>query len=1101
MQSFQGDVTPSQGLQVGHGNVQFNQFTIGTGVVSRAEPTYRATMRNVHRRTAQLQARTDELRELAGFATGMEGCRWLVGGAWAGKTALVAEAITTALPANVDVVGYFLSRREADADSNHFLNAVVPQLAYLLEDDSPVRDYLHAFVSLWQRSAARADSTGRHLLLVVDGLDEDLRPAGSPTVAGLLPSELGGYAHLLVTSRPYPELPFDVPVGHPLRQVRPVPLEPYKDAAYRSQRAQQEISDALHRGDVDLAASVFGLLTAAAAPLAVSDLVALASDDGRNADQFRKIHRLLTEDSLARSLEQIGPAGAPRYQFAHSSLLEYSQADGNLSHPYYRERIYQWADQWRDAGWPATESSHTSTPRYLLEGYPATLGSDPSRLAALVSDIGWVAAAIKATGVDSVLAVLRTAISAAPTHPGVFSALTVVLGEAHCLRPYESAGESGYVLRQLCLYAAELTDSKLTADLRGRLQTVADAGPIPRWTTCRASRALAAEIHAPGGTIQSLALLPDGRVVTGGGDRRVRLWDPTATEPPVDLGEHGDVVRAVAVLPDGQVVSGGDDRRVLLWNPATPGAAPLELGRHGRPVRAVAALPDGRVVSGGDDWRVLMWKPAAAGGDNAPVRLGSHDSMVLAVAALLDGRVVSGGDDRRVLLWDPRTPGAAPLELGRHPRAVRALAVRRDGRRVVSGGDDQRVRMWDPAAPHRLVGLARHGGRVLAVKVLPDGRVVSGGENWIRVWDFTPGGAAPIGLGGHDDIVRALDALPDGRVVSGGDDQRVRAWDPALGGIPIAAGNSGTARTVAVFPDGRVVSGGYDRRVLLWDPRAASMAPVELGHHEHTVGAVAVLRDGRVVSGGYDHRVLLWDPRAPGAAPVELGRHRRGIGAIAPLRDGRVAVSSADDLRILICDPAAKGGFPVALGYHRRGVGAIAVMTDGRLVSGGYDHRVLMWNPKAVGRDPVELGRHEDAIRAIAVLPDGRVITGGDDRRIRLWDPSHAGAGPTEVGRHDGAVLSIVSLPDGQVVTCAEDRSVRVWRPALGIESARVLRSAVALAVGDAQEDGYWQLVMAHEGGGISGWGIRPSAALFSLPSPPSSPVSRRHARRRPVAV
>ena len=42
-----------------------------------------------------------------------------------GKTSLLAEAVTAALPDGVDVIAYFLSQREADADANRFLAAVV----------------------------------------------------------------------------------------------------------------------------------------------------------------------------------------------------------------------------------------------------------------------------------------------------------------------------------------------------------------------------------------------------------------------------------------------------------------------------------------------------------------------------------------------------------------------------------------------------------------------------------------------------------------------------------------------------------------------------------------------------------------------------------------------------------------------------------------------------------------------------------------------------------------------------------------------------------------------------------------------------------------
>ena len=45
-------------------------------------------------------------------------------------------------------------------------------------------------------------------------------------------------------------------------------------------------------------------------------------------------------------------ADEERYQFAHDSLLEYAQTVPDLCDPEYRQRIHQWADQWRDVGWP-----------------------------------------------------------------------------------------------------------------------------------------------------------------------------------------------------------------------------------------------------------------------------------------------------------------------------------------------------------------------------------------------------------------------------------------------------------------------------------------------------------------------------------------------------------------------------------------------------------------------------------------------------------------------------------------------------------------------------------------------------------------------------
>jgi pimeloyl-ACP methyl ester carboxylesterase len=47
------------------------------------------------------------------------------------------------------------------------------------------------------------------------------------------------------------------------------------------------------------------------------------------------------------------------------------------------------------------------------------------------------------------------------------------------------------------------------------------------------------------------------------------IWDPAAPGAgPVELGHH-DKVWAVAALPDGRVVSGGGDRRAVVWDVTT----------------------------------------------------------------------------------------------------------------------------------------------------------------------------------------------------------------------------------------------------------------------------------------------------------------------------------------------------------------------------------------------------------------------------------------------------------------------------------------------------------------------------------------------------
>ena len=130
---------------------------------------------------------------------------------------------------------------------------------------------------------------------------------------------------------------------------------------------------------------------------------------------------------------------------------------------------------------------------------------------------------------------------------------------------------------------------------------------------------------------------------------------------------------------------------MLVWDPDEPGTGPVELGRHEGGVEAVAVLPDGRVVTGGDSaggcWCGTRRSRAPARSSSAATRAGW-------------GR------------WRCcRTGGWSPAA--------------RDGR----------VLVWDPArrrAPARSSSAATTGG-VKAVAVLPDGRVVTGGDDWVRL--------------------------------------------------------------------------------------------------------------------------------------------------------------------------------------------------------------------------------------------------------------------------------------------------------------------------------------------------------------------------------
>ena len=139
-----------------------------------------------------------------------------------------------------------------------------------------------------------------------------------------------------------------------------------------------------------------------------------------------------------------------------------------------------------------------------------------------------------------------------------------------------------------------------------------------------------------GGVVNSLAVLADGRLASGGDDGKIKLWPKEGTGEPVVL-THGAWVWSLAVLADGRLASGGHDGKIKLW-PKEGTGEPVVL-THGAGVWSLAVLADGRLASGGDDGKIKLWPKEGTG---EPVVL-THGGVVWSLAVLADGRLASGG--------------------------------------------------------------------------------------------------------------------------------------------------------------------------------------------------------------------------------------------------------------------------------------------------------------------------------------------------------------------------------------------------------------------------------------------------------------------------
>lgn len=331
----------------------------------------------------ELLGREAELKDLVTFCAGREPYRWLRGGPWVGKTALVSW-FALHPPRGVIPVWFFITSRLAgQADVAAYTEALVHQLAWLAGREpsshtSPIaRDVERR--QLLREAAEHVAEDGGTLLLIVDGLDEDqsARLGSGVSIASLLPEHPPDNVRVLVTSRPNPALPLSVKPTHPLRRCMVRWLDSTHVARNLEDQARFELNQAFAGDAVEK--DIVGLLAAARGGLRPEDLRELS---GQALYAVR--HRV---DSvfgrILRSRSTV--AGEPaerRYLFAHETLYEAAvHTLGPDIHP-YRERIEEWAESYRRRSWPE------DTPPYLLESYVPMLAEngDTARAMALATD-------------------------------------------------------------------------------------------------------------------------------------------------------------------------------------------------------------------------------------------------------------------------------------------------------------------------------------------------------------------------------------------------------------------------------------------------------------------------------------------------------------------------------------------------------------------------------------------------------------------------------------------------------------------------------------------------------------------------------------------
>ena len=380
--------------------------------------------------------------------------------------------------------------------------------------------------------------------------------------------------------------------------------------------------------------------------------------------------------------------------------------------------------------------------------------------------------------------------------------------------------------------------------------------------------ALGTPISANYGTILSIAFSQDqSRIVTGGSDKSVRLWDAHSGRP---IGEPlylDDQVSEVAFTRDGKriVTASGDTVQIYDADPhrqllTEMGGSKAFTSGAWRPARydvlATSAGPR-LLVLDNDALHLLDADNGEQVGQD--ITLGSTTDIHCDVDS--DGRWLAlwgASNEVRIFEISNGQPYGQPLT--GHGGPVTAAQFSPDGQTLATSSDDNTIRLWD-WRNSRQVGEPIHASEPIErIEFSGDGRhLVSLGSNGIRVWDTSTRETVgePIRLGGNDPAVAVS---PDYRRIAAPVSDTIQLWDTETGGAvgPQFKGHTIGVRSIAFGRNGSYfVSSGSDATVRFWDTASGRELgdPVDVAAD---LSFVAVSLDGS--------RVFV---TAPGASPQE----------------------------------------------------------------------------------------------------------------------------------------------------------------------------------------------------------------------------------------
>ena len=500
--------------------------------------------------------------------------------------------------------------------------------------------------------------------------------------------------------------------------------------------------------------------------------------------------------------------------------------------------------------------------------------------------------------------------------------------------------------------------------------------------------------------------------------------------------------------PDGsRLVTGGDDLAIRLWDPHTH-----HLLRTLGTALAARWSSDGSYIAGADQAGVVVLHDPVTGAARGTLTPAIADApMVLAISDQSD-RIAVAGAHGVLSLWN--ATGGALACIHAHSAEIDALVFSRDGTMIATASQDKTAKVWR-ASDGALLATLRHTSSLSDIAFAPDGkRVITTSIDGAAVWDLATS-TVVFPLVGHKDTVNAGVFDPKGtHVLTGSADNTVAIWDAGTGKQVASIEVGHKVLELRFSPDGSQFATRDERGdIKLWT--AAGVALATFSGHATSTNDFVFSSDGKqLASAGGDGDVRLWRVhRTYSALPLDNAGTVSWRGTFSP--DGtRIAIGGTDGIARLY--DGESGALVRELRGHTGPVVAVAFSPDGtRLATASEDTTARIWD-LATGSTVTTLAARAQKLRSVGYSPDGtQLATTHGDNTARLWNAA-SGAPLATLEPSEGAPRVALWSPDGtRILTPLDGPGAILWDASgrrIGAATMKIERAVTAAWARDGSQ-------------------------------------------------